>query len=222
MEALPNEITLDIAKKMTASECLALAQSSKQYAWLLQDASLWKYLAARDLKYPDEFFEEQLDTMSPAQLYQHLSRCQHQSSFRNTLYIKICGKPIFQGTPYCRDHCGSHHIRICPQCHNDFVNVINSKVDLEDPFVDLCFGCQTLACNNVDIQVRPVRTLPGYMMLINTPLCGIVLRQLPNGAFEALGRVDPTSSCGDSLIPLTHREQEIASHLGLTSKVSQN
>ena len=221
METLPTEITLDIAKTMSAAECLALARSSKQYAWLLNEKVLWKHLAVRDLKFPEKLFDEQLDETSPAQLYLHLSRCQHQYSFicGAIIFIKICGKPIFPGTPYCRDHCGNYRIRICPQCHNDLVNVFDSKIDLDILNEDICFACQKLACKDVKIKVRPMRNWPDHFMLINTPLRGVVVRYLEDGKIEAFGPIDQTSSCGESLARLTAREKELAAILGLvTSK----
>lgn len=141
MEALPVELTLDIAKNLSADACIKLIESSKQYLWLRDDIPLWKHLASRDFSFPEHLFERQLGNMNPAQLYQHLSRCQHLESIDGTIFVQRCGKPVFPGTPYCRDHCAGHSIFICPCCENDLVSVVDYKIEFQGAQQRFCPTC---------------------------------------------------------------------------------
>jgi hypothetical protein len=218
METLPNELTLDIAMKLSARDCLALARSSKHQAWLLNVNTLWKGLAERELKYPGHLFDEQLDIMGPAQLYQHLSTCHHLMSIHETIFTKRCGRPIFPGTPYCRDHCRDHSIRICPQCQTNLVNVVNWKRTTILSGQQLCQTCDK---PKGELIVVTMDRWPGYYMISSESLNGIIVQQLPDHTVVALGRL-PIGSLftGDasSLIQLTHAEKNLAHEMGLATR----
>lgn len=145
MESLPVEITFDIAKNLSAEACLRLVESSKQYLWIRDEVSLWKYFAVRDLKFPESLFERQLGSMNPAQLYQHLSRCQHLESIAGTIFVQRCGQNILPGTPYCREHCAGHSIWICPCCQIGLVNVVDYLLvylQSHERFCRTCFSTE--------------------------------------------------------------------------------
>jgi hypothetical protein len=217
METLPNELTLDIAMKLSARDCLALARSSKHQAWLLNVKTLWKGLAERELKYPGHLFDEQLDTMGPAQLYQHLSGCHHLNSIHKTIFTKPCGQPIFPGTPYCRDHCRDHSIRICPQCQTKLVNVVNLKLKSILKGQQFCQSCDN---PKGELAVTTMDGWPGYYIISTESLNGIIVQQQPDHTVVALGRL-PIGSLftGDasSLIQLTHEEKNLAGEMGLAT-----
>jgi hypothetical protein len=122
METLPNELTLAIAMEMTAVDCVALARSSPKYEWLLNETALWSHFAVRELKLPRDVFERELDSMNPAQFYQQLANCHHQSFIPGTRFLKICANPVFPGTPYCRNHCAEYGLTICLCCDNRIID----------------------------------------------------------------------------------------------------
>jgi hypothetical protein len=112
----------------TAADYLELASSDKHQAGILHDVALWKSLAARDLKYPERFFERHLGTMTPAQAYQYLSRCQHLDNPDGTIFPQRCGKPIYPGTSFCREHCINHSLVFCRCCQINFTNLENHQI----------------------------------------------------------------------------------------------
>jgi hypothetical protein len=127
-------------KTQTATECLDRACSDKQQAWILEDRQLWAALAERDLKCPNGLLAMHCETMTPAQAYQYLSMCQHRrSNVAGTLFSVGCGRPVFPGTPYCRDHCYNHEIILCRSCQTGLVNVVqHNLVQTTDPFCREC------------------------------------------------------------------------------------
>lgn len=223
MEALPNEIILSIAKNLTATECRALADSSKRYAWLFNDKSLWKHLASRDLKYPDIFFEDQLDALTPEELYRDVARCYHLNSRGNSLVVKRCHRPVFPGTPYCRDHCAKHSIRICTRCQQTLVNVVDFS---RTAFLATHDTCQTCQADKPDeLVVAPVLDRSGHYRIIRGPLAGVVIRRLDD-VIVAIGRELTNSSdlyhSRDGLRPLTQAETELAHKMGLSTRSDIN
>ena len=105
METLPNEIILDITTNLTGFDCLNLVKASKRYLWLFREKSLWQSFASRDLRYPEEFFEQHLDQRNPAQVYADLSQCQHYDKIKDTIFRYRCRRKVFPGAPYCEEHC---------------------------------------------------------------------------------------------------------------------
>lgn len=166
MQTLPVELILVIAKQLTAASCLNLAHASPKYAWLLTDASLWKYLAARDLAYPEAFFERQLRSMTPARLYEHLSICQHSDKIDGTFFIERCNQPIFPGTPYCKNHCWHNCIRICCCCESRPI-IPTSRPER----VNMCPTCLKTQAWKKECQWMYMGIQCGYKRLPNKLYC---------------------------------------------------
>jgi hypothetical protein len=131
MESLPPELIITIIKNLSAQDCRNLIDSTPAYAWLDNDSLLWRFLAGRDLDYSAKVFDElrMATSRSPAEIYQHISRCAHPVEIKPTIFVQPCGKPIFPGTSFCRDHCNCHNIMICPYCEVNLVNVVNHTFD---------------------------------------------------------------------------------------------
>jgi hypothetical protein len=217
METLPHELTLAIATTMTAADCLAWAQSSPQYAWILKEISLWRHLAARDLKYPENLFDELASSKNPAQLYQDLSTCHHMESMHSTIFLKRCNKQVFPGTPYCQYHCVAHTIRICLKCQQNPANVVDSKIAEFWSRRGLCRDCQSAEWDK--LVTTPCRNRPNHRIIVEGPLSGVVIHRVSDQKIVALGRepANPTdmSHTLDGLISLTYEERNIAHNLSL-------
>jgi hypothetical protein len=104
---------------MSVPDCLNLARSSPQYGWLLNDTTLWRHLAVRDLKCSVESFDQQLNSMNPVEVYQHLARCQHHDTPHPT---SRCQKHIIPGASYCLRHCEYRGIKMCTCCYNQVMS----------------------------------------------------------------------------------------------------
>jgi hypothetical protein len=137
METLPPELIIHIVTKLRVGDCLNLIESDSSYEWLRRDKSLWKHLAWRDLKYPPGLFEFRLASDIPADLYRELSRCHHLMPISGTRFFEPCRNPIFPGTSFCRSHCVSHDIKICPSCDQGFVEL--NRQNVSDRFCPACW-----------------------------------------------------------------------------------
>jgi hypothetical protein len=169
METLPNELTLDIAMKMTAADCLALAKSANRFGWLLNEVSLWKHFMKTELKRSDQVFDQHMkfrsDLTSPAHVYQRLSQCQYLIPIDKTFYNRFCGKPVFPGAPYCREHCIGTLVR-CRSYPPDYsVHIITDPrlygvvIRLQDTGIWKIVGevDQTSSCGNTYIPISDER-----------------------------------------------------------------
>lgn len=143
MEVLPDEMTLEYAMKMLAKDLHTFSQLRKENLKWLEEVTLWKHYATRDLKCPETLFDARLkDIESPYRLYRQMSQCQQNVYLNNdgtlsqellegdinkfvnvrTPLVKKCCQQIMPGTSFCRKHCPENGIYICERCKIEIRN----------------------------------------------------------------------------------------------------
>lgn len=137
---LPDEMTLEIVKTLSAKEFYEWTLLSKNNLRFLEDISIWNYYAARDFHYPEYLFKELLKEtgLSPYRLYLSLSQCKYNIPIKDpitnrcTHFVKKCCQPVIPRTSYCIKHCKQSLITMCQHCEKNVTLV---------PFKRFCRPC---------------------------------------------------------------------------------